>query len=48
MRSVPLYMGTLGSGLVVEKVLHEQQFSHKTSRVLGLEKAVIENACLTR
>lgn len=32
---------------VVEKVLHKQQFSDKTSRVRGLEKVLLENACLT-
>jgi hypothetical protein len=31
---------------VVEKVLHEQQFIDKTSRVLGLEKVLVENTCL--
>lgn len=46
--SPPLYGDFMFWACVVEKVLHEQQFSHKTSRVLGLEKAVVENTCLTR
>lgn len=45
--SPPLYRDFMLGACVVEKVRHEQQFSHKTSRVLRLEQVEVEDTCLT-
>lgn len=49
MLSAPPLYGDFCSGLVLWRahVLHKQQLSDKTSRVLGLEKVLVENTCLT-